>query len=75
VVNSALQLGHALELEVVAEGVEDVETYTHLTNEGCNVIQGYYVSRPLPPDTFADWLAARREPDEVRASGLIVPGP
>jgi len=75
VVNSALQLGHALELEVVAEGVEDVETYTHLTNEGCNVIQGYYVSRPLPADTFADWLAARREPDEVRASGLIVPGP
>jgi diguanylate cyclase (GGDEF)-like protein len=72
VVSSAVQLGHALELDVVAEGVEDVETYTDLSRQGCNVIQGYYVSRPLPPDTFTDWLAARTEPATV--GRLILPG-
>jgi diguanylate cyclase (GGDEF)-like protein len=59
VVRSAIQLGHALDLEVVAEGVEDEETYAYLADEGCDVVQGYLLSRPLPPDRFAEWLAAR----------------
>jgi EAL domain-containing protein (putative c-di-GMP-specific phosphodiesterase class I) len=59
VVRSAVQLGHALDLEVVAEGVEDADTYEYLAAEGCDVVQGYLVSRPLPPDQFAEWLAAR----------------
>ena len=74
VVSSAVQLGHALELDVVAEGVEDIETYTDLSRQGCNVIQGYYVSRPLPADTFADWLAARKAPANLSVGGLILPG-
>jgi EAL domain-containing protein (putative c-di-GMP-specific phosphodiesterase class I) len=57
VVRSAVQLGHALDLEVVAEGVEDSNTYAHLTREGCNLVQGYFVSEPLPADEFANWLA------------------
>jgi diguanylate cyclase (GGDEF)-like protein len=72
VVSSAVQLGHALELDVVAEGVEDIETYTDLSRQGCNIIQGYYVSRPLPADTFADWLAARKAPADL--GRLILPG-
>jgi diguanylate cyclase (GGDEF)-like protein len=56
VVRSAIQLGHALDLEVVAEGVEDSDTYLYLAREGCDTVQGYYLSRPLPPDEFADWL-------------------
>ena len=56
VVRSAVQLGHALDLQVVAEGVEDADTYAYLAREGCDVVQGYYVSRPLPPDEFDEWL-------------------
>jgi diguanylate cyclase (GGDEF)-like protein len=56
VVRSAVQLGHALDLEVVAEGVEDVDTYAYLAKEGCDLIQGYLLSRPLPPDEFLEWL-------------------
>jgi EAL domain-containing protein (putative c-di-GMP-specific phosphodiesterase class I) len=75
-VTSAVQLGHALDLEVVAEGVEDIETYAHLTREGCNLVQGYYVSRPLAADAFATWLndhegvitPASRVPEHFRAS-------
>ena len=59
VVRSAVQLGHALELQVVAEGVEDEETYAYLAAEGCDVVQGYLVSRPLPPEEFGAWLDTR----------------
>jgi diguanylate cyclase (GGDEF)-like protein len=56
VVRSAVQLGHALDLRVVAEGVEDADTYAYLADQGCDVVQGYLLSRPLPPDEFTDWL-------------------
>jgi diguanylate cyclase (GGDEF)-like protein len=56
VVRSAVQLGHALDLEVVAEGVEDLATYGYLAREGCDSVQGYHLSRPLPPDEFLDWV-------------------
>jgi diguanylate cyclase (GGDEF)-like protein len=59
VVRSAVQLGHALGLEVVAEGVEDQETYGYLSREGCNTVQGYLISKPLPPDEFTSWLTGR----------------
>ena len=56
VVRSAVQLGHALDLRVVAEGVEDTATYDYLAAEGCDVVQGYLLARPLPPEEFAEWL-------------------
>jgi predicted signal transduction protein with EAL and GGDEF domain len=56
VVRSAVQLGHALDLEVVAEGVEDQTTLNHLAREGCNLVQGYHISKPLPADQFETWL-------------------
>jgi diguanylate cyclase (GGDEF)-like protein len=59
VVRSAIQLGHALRLNVVAEGVEDQETFAYLAREGCNTIQGYLVSRPLTGTEFDTWLASR----------------
>ncbi|GAA0718096.1 EAL domain-containing protein [Dactylosporangium roseum] len=40
VVRSAVQLGHALDLMVVAEGVEDEHTLSHLRREGCDLLQG-----------------------------------
>jgi diguanylate cyclase (GGDEF)-like protein len=59
VVRSAIQLGHALDLEVVAEGVEDGSTLAHLSREGCNLVQGYHISKPLPADQFESWLTGR----------------
>jgi len=73
VVRSAVQLGHALDLEVVAEGVEDSDTYAHLTREGCNLIQGYYVSKPLPADEFANWLRARGRRSGEEEASIIYP--
>jgi diguanylate cyclase (GGDEF)-like protein len=55
-VRSAIQLGHALGLRVVAEGVEDEHTLAYLSAEGCDLVQGYFVSRPVPAAQFVEWL-------------------
>ncbi|WP_448614035.1 EAL domain-containing protein [Modestobacter sp. URMC 112] len=44
---------------LVAEGVEDQQTIDELTALDCDVVQGYHVSRPLPPDQLHAWLRAR----------------
>ncbi|WNV76330.1 bifunctional diguanylate cyclase/phosphodiesterase [Geodermatophilus sp. DSM 44513] len=64
IVRAALSLGRAMGLEVVAEGVEDAAALVLLAEWGCDLVQGYHVSRPLPPAAFEAWLRARhvREP-------------
>jgi len=42
----------ALGVEVVAEGVETEEALAFLRESGCDIAQGYYISRPLPPEDF-----------------------
>ncbi|WP_045315001.1 EAL domain-containing protein [Lentzea aerocolonigenes] len=52
---SLLGLAHNLELE----GVEDEETWTALAALGCDIVQGYCLSKPLPAGEFAAWLRDR----------------
>ena len=49
-----LDLAKMLELPVVAEGVETEDQYLYLRQKGCEVIQGFYFSRPLPAIEFMD---------------------
>ena len=51
------QLGQALDLEVVVEGVETAEELSILKKLNCNIIQGYYYSKPLPAEDFAKKMA------------------
>lgn len=51
-VRSTIGLGHALGLRVVAEGIEDRETLQLLGEFGCDVVQGYVVSKPAEPDAL-----------------------
>jgi EAL domain-containing protein (putative c-di-GMP-specific phosphodiesterase class I) len=46
----------ALGLRVVAEGIENRATWDRLVTMGCDVAQGYYMSRPLPAAALARWL-------------------
>lgn len=55
-----VQAAHAFGLGVVAEGVEDDETLRALRELGCDTVQGFLVSRPMPADRVAPWLTARR---------------
>ncbi|MCW5623374.1 MAG: EAL domain-containing protein [Burkholderiales bacterium] len=59
IVQSVIGLAHNLGLEVVAEGVENEATLAMLRGMGCDFIQGYYLSRPLPWREIEQWLAAR----------------
>ena len=60
IVLSTIQLAHNLGLKVVAEGIETSEIAEQLKAAGCDIGQGYYFSRPLPPDEFEQFARARR---------------
>ncbi len=62
IVRSTIDLGHNLGLVVVAEGVENNEVLEHLRVLGCDVAQGYCISRPLAPTRFMAWLATTGRP-------------
>ena len=59
IVRSTIHLGHDLGMKVIGEGVEDEGTLDRLAALGCDLIQGYHVSRPLPADAFTEWLIDR----------------
>jgi EAL domain-containing protein (putative c-di-GMP-specific phosphodiesterase class I) len=63
-VRATIQLGHSLGLRVVAEGIEDGATYELLARAGCDLAQGFFISRPLP----ATHLALQREPEAEAAT-------
>jgi len=56
VTQAIVHLGHALGMQVVAEGVETVQEDALLRQQGCDEIQGYFYSRPLAPRDLAQWL-------------------
>jgi EAL domain-containing protein (putative c-di-GMP-specific phosphodiesterase class I) len=58
IVRSVIDLGHSFSLEVVAEGVEDQETWDLLAFMGCDVAQGFHLSRPLPAAEIQTWLTS-----------------
>lgn len=68
IARATINLGHSLNLEVIAEGVETEEQYEYLRAEGCDVIQGYLFGRPVPADTFAAMLRAEAAAEAEAAS-------
>jgi diguanylate cyclase (GGDEF)-like protein len=50
IISAIIALGHTLNLEIVAEGVETVAQQELLTSLGCNSLQGFLLGRPMPPD-------------------------
>lgn len=56
---SVLDMGKSLGLTVVAEGIETASQYAQLVEAGCDVGQGYYISRPLSADALNAWLFER----------------
>jgi EAL domain-containing protein (putative c-di-GMP-specific phosphodiesterase class I) len=58
IVRSTIDLAHSLGLTVVAEGVETKEAQRQLALLGCDVAQGFGISRPLPAHDLDEWLAA-----------------
>src|SRR3954466_14244015 len=61
IVRAAIDLAHQFGLSVTAEGVEDALSWQMLGVMGADVVQGYYLSRPLTSDALVTWLDARDE--------------
>jgi EAL domain-containing protein (putative c-di-GMP-specific phosphodiesterase class I) len=79
IVRSTIDLAHNLKLLVVAEGVESEEVLSRLVALGCDMAQGYCLSRPVPADQLTTWLqvpaaqrvtkpGGRRKPNAKSAS-------
>src|SRR5205823_14606092 len=60
IVRAVIAMARPFRSEVVAEGVESMETWTFLRQLGCDLAQGYYLSRPLPAAAPEQW--ARTSP-------------
>lgn len=60
IVNTIIMLGRNLELNVTAEGVETVKQLNFLKNNGCNEIQGFLYSKPVPPDDLERLISSGR---------------
>nr|WSX76608.1 EAL domain-containing protein [Streptomyces sp. NBC_00899] len=61
IVRCTVDLAHSLGLMVVAEGVEDDETWERLRDLHCDAVQGWLVAAAMPPDEATKWLLARGE--------------
>ncbi|MBL1086647.1 bifunctional diguanylate cyclase/phosphodiesterase [Streptomyces actinomycinicus] len=59
IVRCTVDLAHSLGLLVVAEGVEDDETWERLRDLGCDAVQGWLVAAAMPPEEATAWLLAR----------------
>jgi diguanylate cyclase (GGDEF)-like protein len=68
IVRSTVDLGRNLGLRVVAEGVETLEMWNELKALGCDIAQGYLLSRPLPADDLSVWA---KEWQATEANALV----
>lgn len=59
ITEAIIALGRSLKLEIVAEGIESPNELDYLREHGCDQVQGYYFSAPIPADAFVDWWQGR----------------
>jgi EAL domain-containing protein (putative c-di-GMP-specific phosphodiesterase class I) len=61
IVEAAIALAHKMKMSAIAEGIEDEQTYKLLESFGCDVAQGFWISRPLPEEKFMEWCTRHKE--------------
>lgn len=58
IIDAIIKLGHDINIEITAEGVETKEQYEYLKRKRCDKVQGYYFSKPLLPEEVSEFLKA-----------------
>ena len=61
IVGAIISLANSLGMQTIAEGVETAGQLAFLREKGCNEVQGYYYSKPLPADQFEAFVCGRSE--------------
>lgn len=59
IVSTIIRMAEHMQLSIVAEGVENARAQQILTELGCDILQGYYLSKPLPQEQFIEWIQSR----------------
>jgi diguanylate cyclase (GGDEF)-like protein len=72
-VASSIHLGHSMGLRIVAEGVETAEVLEQLSLFGCDIVQGYFFSRPVPATGLESWLTERAAADRAGDTAARTP--
>jgi len=73
IVDSIIQLAHAVGLEVVAEGIENADVLEALLTMNCDIGQGFHIARPMPAGQFeTDWIAKFAD-TTISQSGSAIP--
>ena len=72
---STIDLAHSLGLDMTAEGVENADAYRALSDYGCDVAQGFYMSKPVPAAELDTWLASRSQQPRTDPYSVLQPGP
>ncbi|HEV2608664.1 MAG TPA: bifunctional diguanylate cyclase/phosphodiesterase, partial [Noviherbaspirillum sp.] len=73
IVRSTIDLGHNMGLKVVAEGLENEAVWELLARMGCDIGQGYFISRPMPAEVLPEWLVNWTPPVFVTGPALLTP--
>ena len=69
IVRAVIDLGHGLEMSIVAEGVETEAQLGSLSEEGCDAVQGYLIGRPAPIGQFAALVGGEAPAEIVLKAG------
>ena len=66
IVTAVIAIAEGLDVDTVAEGVEDGETAAQVAEMGCTRLQGYYIARPMPADQLTAWLVGQHLVPDIR---------
>ena len=72
---STIDLAHSLGLDMTAEGVENADAYRSLSDYGCDLAQGFYMSKPVPAAELDVWLSNRRQQRQTDPLSALRAGP
>jgi len=72
VVEAIIALGKAMDLEVVAEGIETDQQYAIVRRLGCDLVQGYFIARPMPADQLRNWRGGYEDTQSLKHGSTVV---
>jgi len=72
VIEAIVGLGKAMHLDVVAEGVETEQQYAIVRRLGCDLVQGYFIARPMPADQLLMWIDGYEDTQSIKKQSIVV---
>jgi diguanylate cyclase (GGDEF)-like protein len=72
VIEAIIALGKAMELEVIAEGVETDQQYAIVRRLGCDIAQGYFIAKPMPADQLRQWCGGYEDTQSLKHGSTVV---